>query len=99
MHGWFGRHHKLWLEKHFMMGRHGHGRGGFGRGMGGFGGPGGYGEGDDEGGSPWRGRRLSSADLQLVLLALLKDAPRHGYELIKACLLYTSDAADDYLTV
>ena len=83
MHGWFGRHHKMWMEKHFMMmGRHGHGRGGFGRGMGGvggFGGPGGYGEGDDE-----RGRRLSSADLQLVLLALLKGSPRHGYELIKA---------------
>jgi DNA-binding PadR family transcriptional regulator len=84
MRGWFGHHHKMCIEKHFMMGRHGHGGHGFGRGMGGFGGPGGYGEGDDEGGSPWRGRRLSSADLQLVLLALLKGTPRHGYELIKA---------------
>lgn len=49
MRGWFGHHHKMWIEKHFMMGRHGHGGHGFGRGMGG---PGGYGEGDDEGGSP-----------------------------------------------
>ena len=30
------------------------------------------------------GRRLASADLQLVLLALLADRPGHGYELIKA---------------
>jgi DNA-binding PadR family transcriptional regulator len=29
-------------------------------------------------------RMLSSADLQLVLLALIADAPRHGYDLIKA---------------
>lgn len=31
---------------------------------------------------PW-GRRLSSADLQLILLALLAERPAHGYELIK----------------
>jgi DNA-binding PadR family transcriptional regulator len=43
------------------------------------GGPGGF-SGDD--GMP-RGRKLSSADLQLLLLALLTEAPRHGYELIK----------------
>ena len=57
-------------------GRH---RGG---GMGGgrfFGGPGGFG---GEDGMP-RGRKLSSADLQLLLLAILAEAPRHGYELIK----------------
>jgi DNA-binding PadR family transcriptional regulator len=30
------------------------------------------------------GRKLSSADLQLVLLALLEHQPSHGYELIKA---------------
>ena len=29
------------------------------------------------------GRRLSSADLQLVLLALLEQRPSHGYELIR----------------
>jgi len=56
---------------------HGHGhdpRGG--RGGGGFGF-------DDEGGMP-RGRKLSSDDLQLLLLALIADQPSHGYELIKA---------------
>ena len=52
--------------------RHGHGgrRGGFGRG--GFGGDGVPG-----------GRRLGSEDLQLVLLFLLADQDRHGYELIR----------------
>ena len=30
------------------------------------------------------GRKLSSADLQLVLLALLEKQPAHGYELIRA---------------
>ncbi len=30
------------------------------------------------------GRRFSSADLQLVLLALLAERPAHGYELIRA---------------
>lgn len=30
------------------------------------------------------GRRLASGDLQLVLLALLEEGPRHGYELMKA---------------
>lgn len=49
MHGWFGRHRKMWMEAHWMMGRHHGGRPGFGRG---FGGPGGFGEGDEgEGGN------------------------------------------------
>ena len=30
------------------------------------------------------GRKLSSGDLQLVILALLGEKPRHGYDLIKA---------------
>jgi DNA-binding PadR family transcriptional regulator len=30
------------------------------------------------------GRKLSSADLQLLVLALLAEKPRHGYEIIKA---------------
>lgn len=30
------------------------------------------------------GRMLGSADLQLIILALLSDKPRHGYEIIKA---------------
>ncbi|MGA2953759.1 MAG: PadR family transcriptional regulator [Caulobacteraceae bacterium] len=44
------------------------------------------------GGSPWGfgdggipgGRKLSSGDLQLVILALLEARPAHGYELIRA---------------
>jgi DNA-binding PadR family transcriptional regulator len=53
---------------------HGHGPRG-GRGGGGFGF-------DDEGGP--RGRKLSSDDLQLLLLALIGEQSSHGYELIKA---------------
>jgi DNA-binding PadR family transcriptional regulator len=51
-------------------GRHG-GGGGFGRG--GFGG----------GGWGGRGRFFGPGDLRLVLLALIEEKPRHGYELIK----------------
>lgn len=54
--------------------RTGHG-GGFGRG--GFGG-GGFG-----GGRGGRGRFFGPGDLRLVLLALIEEKPRHGYELIK----------------
>ena len=46
------------------------------------GGPGGFGGGGDDG-MP-RGRKFTSDDLQLLLLALLAEQPRHGYELIKA---------------
>lgn len=53
---------------------HGHGPRG-GRGPGGFG--------FDDAGGP-RGRKLSSDDLQLLLLALIAEQPSHGYELIKA---------------
>nr|WP_321986347.1 PadR family transcriptional regulator [uncultured Lichenicoccus sp.] len=65
-------HH--WLHAigpHRGRGGFGHGRGGFGRGgfMGGDGVPG--------------GRKLGSAELQLVLLALLAEQPAHGYELIR----------------
>ncbi|UWU73476.1 PadR family transcriptional regulator [Bradyrhizobium huanghuaihaiense] len=59
----------------FAMGRHGGGRHRFGRGGHGFFGRGG----DDFPGA----RRLSSQDLQLVILALLAENPAHGYELIK----------------
>lgn len=51
---------------------HGH-RGGFGRGR--------FGNDDD---GLTRGRKFSSDDLQLLLLALLASKPAHGYELIKA---------------
>lgn len=57
------------------MGRHGGGR----HGRGGFFGRGGRGDGDG-----FRmGRRLGSGDLQLLILLLLQENPRHGYELIK----------------
>lgn len=51
-------------------GRHGPGPGGFGRGFMG------------DGGMPGA-RKLTAADLQLLLLALLAERPAHGYELIR----------------
>lgn len=69
--------HAMW----HAIGRH-HRHDDDGRFPGGPGGPGGFGgRGDD--GMP-RGRKFTSDDLQLLLLALLAEAPRHGYELIKA---------------
>lgn len=35
------------------------------------------------GGDPFAGRKFTSANLQLVLLALLAEKPAHGYELIR----------------
>ncbi|GAB2893033.1 PadR family transcriptional regulator [Paraburkholderia jirisanensis] len=67
----------MWHAWH-AIGRHHHGRGG-GRFTGG--GPGGF---DNEGDGFPRGRKFTSDDLQLMLLALIDEAPRHGYELIKA---------------
>ena len=71
--------------RHGSRGGHGHGgtdghrdRGdGFGRGFGGGGG--GFGG----GGRGGRGRFFGPGDLRLVLLALIEEKPRHGYELIK----------------
>ncbi|WP_321813198.1 MULTISPECIES: PadR family transcriptional regulator [unclassified Paraburkholderia] len=77
-------HHVLHALRHAMGRRGGHGPGDFGDrfgdGFGGFGGPGGFGDGDGFG----RGRKFTSEDLQLMLLALLAERPSHGYELIKA---------------
>ncbi|HEV2332187.1 MAG TPA: PadR family transcriptional regulator, partial [Gammaproteobacteria bacterium] len=40
--------------------------------------------GEGMGGRGFRtGRKLASGDLQLVILSLLADKPRHGYEIIK----------------
>src|SRR5271156_6038123 len=60
------------------MGRHhgGHGSGHF---------AGGFTSGFGRGGAGFRtGRKFVAADLQLIILALLAEKPRHGYELIKA---------------
>jgi hypothetical protein len=74
-----GGHHGF----HAMRGRHGGGFGGgfadtfgegFGEGMGGRGGRRGGG----------RRRVFESTELRLVLLALIGEQPRHGYDLIKA---------------
>ena len=63
---------------HFHFGRHPSGRslGRFGKG---------FMDGDGLGGRAFgMGRKLASGDLQLLILALLADKPRHGYEIIKA---------------
>lgn len=66
--------HGLWhaIGRH----RHRHGGGPF------WGGRGDRGFGDDDGLT--RGRKFTGDDLQLMLLALIAETPRHGYELIKA---------------
>jgi DNA-binding PadR family transcriptional regulator len=62
---------------HHFFGRH-HG----GRGFGHFGR--GFMEGDMGGRAFGMGRKLASVDLQLLILGLLAEKPRHGYEIIKA---------------
>lgn len=69
------RHHHF---SHFF-GRHAGGRGVGGR----FGGW--FADGGELGGRGFgMGRKLASSDLQLLILGLLADKPRHGYEIIKA---------------
>ena len=73
------RHHyeRYWFES----GRHCGGRRGRGFGM--F--FGGFGDRENFGMRRFRsGRKLASGDLQLLILALLAEKPRHGYEVIKA---------------
>jgi DNA-binding PadR family transcriptional regulator len=66
-------HHRL----HHFFGRHHGGRGFAGYGKGFMGG--------GMGGRPFgMGRKLASVDLQLLILGLLAEKPRHGYEIIKA---------------
>jgi DNA-binding PadR family transcriptional regulator len=82
------------MHPHFFA-RHGHCNPFFGalhfgrhhRGFQGFGfGPGQLFRGDSGRGAGGigAGRKLGSADLQLLILAMLAEKPRHGYELIKA---------------
>jgi DNA-binding PadR family transcriptional regulator len=67
-------HHRL----HHFFDRH---RGG--RGMARFGK--GFMDGNETGGRAFgMGRKLASADLQLLILGLLNEKPSHGYEIIKA---------------
>jgi predicted O-methyltransferase YrrM/DNA-binding PadR family transcriptional regulator len=80
MHRFFDCRNDAATQRRFFMGRHRSGRGfrGFGPGESDMGGRGGFG-----GGHFPTGRKLGSADLQLLLLLLLEAAPSHGYELIK----------------
>ena len=70
---------------HAFAGGHGHGHGrGDGEGRSGRHGGGGFGRGGfGGGGRGGRGRFFGPGDLRLVLLALIEEKPRHGYELIK----------------
>jgi DNA-binding PadR family transcriptional regulator len=82
MHPLFHRFHEAFHHHHHQhhLNRHGH------RGFAGFGGRHGM-PGDPQAAGfdgLGRGRKLGSADLQLLLLALLAERPSHGYELIKA---------------
>lgn len=71
----YGMHH------HWHHGHEGHGQHFHGRGPGRFGfGPGGHGP----GGRGGLGRFFAHGDLRLVILNLIADKPRHGYEIIKA---------------
>ena len=78
----------MFRQSHFSWaGRGGHGP--FGGGGGGrsgfFGGGGPFGGGFRGGGGGMRTARvLASGDLQLLILLLLSEKPRHGYEIIKA---------------
>ena len=76
MHHHYG---KQWKSDHRAMRGRGHGRHGYGPFAGGFA------DGTGMGGGGFRtGRKLGAADLQVVILAILKEKPSHGYELIKA---------------
>jgi DNA-binding PadR family transcriptional regulator len=70
-------HHSHHNRFHHFMARHrgNHGFGHFGKGFMEGGGMGGRGFG--------MGRKLASVDLQLLILRLLEEKPRHGYEVIK----------------
>ena len=73
------RCHPRGLVGRAFFGRHSH------RGFQGFGfGPGQLFGSDAGRGGVGAGRKLGSGDLQLLILSLLAEKPRHGYELIKA---------------
>jgi DNA-binding PadR family transcriptional regulator len=73
-----GPFERFWSEGwQGFIGRHRHGRG-FRMFASGIGGDGGL------GGRHFGGRKLGGGDLQLLILDLLAEQPRHGYEIIKA---------------
>jgi DNA-binding PadR family transcriptional regulator len=73
----FGRHHCGGAWQCGPRGsRGGGGPWGFGWGPGGPGGP-------WQGGGPGRGRMFGHGDLKFVILSLLAEKPRHGYEIIR----------------
>ena len=85
-HGHYGRHGESRRE-HWAAGRHHRRRfGGFG-----FGGRHGGGRGDMNPDDMRAGRMLAQGDLRLVALALIAEAPRHGYEIIKLVEEKTAD--------
>ncbi len=87
-HGHCHSHEGKWSrEGKWAAGRRRGRFGGFGGRHGGFGG--GFGEGGED---LMRARRmLAQGDLRLVALALIAEAPRHGYEIIKLLEEKTSD--------
>jgi DNA-binding PadR family transcriptional regulator len=92
-HGHHGHGHRDGFESRgekWGAGRHG---GRFGRGrFGGFGGRFGGRDGDMGGDDLMRARRmLAQGDLRLLALALIAEAPRHGYEIIKLVEEKTAD--------
>jgi DNA-binding PadR family transcriptional regulator len=74
---WHSRNHEESTSYRNCAGRGGHFRGGFGR----FGH--GRGHGHDGGGFGRRRGLYDSDELRLVLLSLIAEKPRHGYDLIK----------------
>ena len=90
MHRHFGRHHGQFrsrsqcgppgCQEEFDPSQYAGGRPHYGRGFGRFGFSGGFGMGPES----FRGRKMGSVDLRLVLLTLLAERPSYGYELIKA---------------
>ncbi len=82
MHSFFERFQALGHRHHHRHAGHHHHRGfqGFGFDQA----PGFPGDPGRHGGGLGPGRKLGSADLQLLILALLAQKPQHGYEIIKA---------------
>jgi DNA-binding PadR family transcriptional regulator len=76
MHRHHHHHHHAHWDQLFGGPRKGFGRGRFG---------GWFADGGDLGGRGFgMGRKLASGDLQLLILELLAEKPRHGYEIIRA---------------